>query len=306
MKNNLLLIAIIVIILAVVGFFALSNLGQKSSNNNKVKVTASFYPLFFFASEIGGEKADVSNITPAGAEPHDYDPTARDIANIEKGDILILNGGVEAWGDKIKKNLANSDVIVVEAGEGLITRNIVEEGKNQTDPHIWLDPVLAKREASKITDGFVKKDPANASFYKTSEDALDQKLDSLDKKYREGLKSCKNKSIVTSHAAFGYLGQRYGLRQVSVSGISPDEEPSVKQLAEVADFARRNNVKYIFFEALVSPKLSETIANEIGAQTLVLDPIEGISDNDIKQGKNYFTQMESNLKNLQLALQCNP
>ncbi len=133
---------------------------------------------------------------------------------------------------------------------------------------------------------------------------LNQKLDQLDKTYAEGLKTCKQKDIITSHAAFGYLATRYGLNQVAISGISPDEEPSSQQLAEVAKFAKENDVKYIFFESLVSPKLSETIAHEIGAKTLVLDPLEGISDDDIKQGKNYFTVMENNLKNLQKALQC--
>ncbi len=278
------------------------NVVQTSSS--KIKVNTSFYPLYFFASEIGGERAEVNNITPAGAEPHDYDPTARDIAEIEKSNLLILNGGVEAWGNKMQENLNNTPVTVVIAGKGLLTKELLEEGEKIQDPHIWLDPQLAKKEVSKITEGFITVDPSNKSFYQNNQENLDDKLDALDQKFKKGLSTCHEKDIITSHAAFGYLAARYGLNQVSISGLSPDEEPSSKQLIEVANFAKEHNIRYIFFESLVSPKLSETIAHEVGAKTLVLDPLEGISDDESKQGKNYLTVMEENLSNLQEALQC--
>lgn len=267
---------------------------NNSQNNKKLQVSASFYPLYFFSSQIGGDKSTVHNITPAGAEPHDYDPSTQDIANIEKGNMLVLNGGVEAWGDKIKDNLKGTNVKVVVAGDG----------ETMKDPHVWLNPDLARQEVEKITEGYIAIDPTNANYYKNNQSNLDKKLDELDAKYKAGLVNCQSRDIITSHAAFAYLAQRYGLSQVAISGLSPDEEPSSQQLAGVASFAKKNNVKYIFFESLVSPKLSETIANEVGARTMVLDPIEGISDDDIKQGKNYFTVMEDNLKNLQTALLC--
>jgi zinc transport system substrate-binding protein len=186
----------------------------------------------------------------------------------------------------------------------LLSKQLTEKGQTMKDPHVWLNPQLAKNEVRRITDGYISIDPTNTMFYQENEKALDDKLDQLDSEYKEGLANCQNKDIITSHAAFAYLAEQYGLNQVAISGLSPDEEPSAQQLADVANFARKNNVRYIFFESLVSPKLSETIASEIGAKTMVLDPIEGLSDDDIKQGKNYFTVMEDNLKNLQTALQC--
>ncbi|KKR33412.1 MAG: ABC-type metal ion transporter, periplasmic subunit [Candidatus Gottesmanbacteria bacterium GW2011_GWC2_39_8] len=277
---------------------------QEGKNNKRIQVSASFYPLYFFTSEIGGNRVDVKNITPAGSEPHDFEPTTRDIVRIEKSRMLVLNGNIEAWGDKIKENLKGTNVEIIVAGEGLFTKQQTEEGKTSIDPHIWLSPQLAKKEASKITAGLIKIDSANSLYYKNNEKVIDEKLDKLDKEYRQRLSVCKRKDIIASHAAFGYLVFEYGLNQVSISGLSPESEPSSKQLVEIVKFAREHNVKYIFFERLVSPKLSETIAREIGARTLVLDPLEGITDDEIKRGKNYFSVMRDNLKNLETALEC--
>ncbi len=303
MKNKLIYLIGGILIVAVLGYAAIAG-SAKQPESSKLRVAASFYPVYFFTSEVGGDKAEVKNITPAGSEPHDFEPSAQDIAKIENSRMLVLNGGVEAWADKIRETLKGKNVLIVVAGEGLLTKKLTENGEKMKDPHIWLDPILAKKEASKITEGFGKIDPGNNFYYRENEKKLDEKLARLDQKYKEGLHNCKQKDIITSHAAFGYLASRYGLNQVSIAGLSPDEEPSAKQLAKVAKFAKEHNVKYIFFEKLVSPKLSETITREIGANTLVLDPIEGLSDDEIKQGKNYFTVMEENLKNLQIALEC--
>jgi zinc transport system substrate-binding protein len=156
----------------------------------------------------------------------------------------------------------------------------------------------------KILAGFIAVDPTNTNYYQTNEVKLKADIATLDTEYKQRLANCVSKDIVTSHAAFGYLATTYGLTQVPISGLSPDAEPSPKQLADVADFVKKNNVKYIFFESLVSPKLSETIARETGTKTMVLDPIEGIIPEDLAKGYNYLTVMESNLKNLELVLQC--
>ncbi len=281
-----------------------NSFSSSSVNDKKIQVTASFYPLFFFSSQIGGDKAQVKNITPAGSEPHDYEPTTGDIARIESSNMLVLNGGVEAWGDKIKDNLKGTPVVIVVASEGLLTQQLTQESKNLQNPHIWLAPQLAKKEVKAIVQGFVKVDPQNKDYYDSNANMLLTKLDQLDTLYTQGLASCKQKDIITSHAAFGYLAKAYGLNQIAISGLSPDMEPSSQQLVEVAKFAKNHHVGYIFFESLVSPRLAETIANEVGAKTLVLDPLEGLSENDIKLGKNYFTVMENNLNNLQTAFQC--
>lgn len=292
-----------ILLMAVLGYIFYRGLFKhptdSSTNKNKIEVTASFYPLYFFASQIGGDKSNVKNITPAGAEPHDYEPTTQDIAGIEKSNLLILNGGnLETWGNKIKDNLKGINITIVVAGEKITDQQIIQ------DPHVWLSPPLAKQEVKVILEGFLKVDSKNKNYYSINADNLLQKLDQLDQEYKQGLSSCSKRDFVTSHAAFGYLAKAYNLNQVAISGISPDEEPSAQKLAEISDFSKKNNVKYIFFENLLSPKLSETIATEVGAQTLVLDPIEGITDNDLKTGKNYITVMKDNLINLRKALEC--
>src|SRR6266446_6638484 len=208
--NNKLLIGIGVVAIIAIGTFVLTKTSGKapelSAGPKKLQVTASFYPLYYFASQIGKEKADVKNITPAAAEPHDYDPSTQNIARIETSDMLILNGSVEPWGDKIQDNLKGSKVLIVIAAQGLLNRQLTEEGKILVDPHVWLDPVLAKKEAHIIANGFIKIDPQSKVFYQDNEKALDVKLDQLDSDYKNGLKSCQQKNIITSHAAFAYLG----------------------------------------------------------------------------------------------------
>ncbi len=278
---------------------------QSPQPGNKIRATVSFYPLFFFASQIGGDKIEAINITPSGAEPHDYEPTAQDVAQIERSDVLILNGGqLESWGDKIKENLGGKKVMVVTAAEGLTTQEMEEEGKKIQDPHVWLDPVLAKKEVEVIAQTFIKKDSINKAYYEQNTKQLQEKLDALDAQFRQGLQNCLQKNIVTSHAAFGYVASRYNLKQVPIAGLSPDSEPSPQQLAEVARFAKTNNVKYIFFETLVSPRLAQTIAKEVGAKTLVFNPLEGLTKEQKDAGKDYLSIQKENLDNLKVALEC--
>lgn len=296
---------IILILLLLTGFFVFNKSAQNTKEeNNMIQVSASFYPLYYFASEIGGKYSVVKNVTPSGVEPHAYELTTKDMANIENSDMLILNGSLEPWGDKIKDNLSGSKVKIIETGSGFSDKQITHKGEKIIDPHTWLSPNLAKREVAKITSAYIATDPIHSDIYIQNQKTLEGKLDQLDRDYKSGLANCMNKNIVTSHTAFSFLALSYGLEQISVSGLSPDEEPSAKQLGEIVRFAKENDIKYIFFESLVSPKISQTIASEVGAKTLVLDPIEGLSDDKIKQGKNYFTVMRDNLTNLRIALQC--
>lgn len=283
---------VFLIILAGINKVAVKNKTVKSS---KLQVVTSFYPMYFFASQIGGDKAEVTNITPAGAEPHDYEPPAQDIAHIEDSDLLIINGGkFEVWGDKIRENIRGKNVKLIIAGNNLTNQ----------DPHIWLNPIFTKQMVKNILNGFIEVDSNNKLFYLANEQKLQNKLDELNNQYKLVLSSCLQKNIVTSHAAFGHLAKAYGLNQVSISGLSPDQEPSSKYLAGVANYVKEQNIKYIFFESLVSPKLSETIAREVGAKTMVLDPIEGISKEAMNKGVNYFILMKANLNNLKKALEC--
>lgn len=298
MNRTPLILSLLGIIIAVSLYVSRAQYGsQQKKTPTKLQVETSMYPLHYFATHIAGDKADIHIITPPGAEPHEYEPSPREMVRIEKSNMLILNGGIERWGNKVRENLKKTAVTIVTAGEGLLT---------QSDPHIWLDPIRAKQEAHAIEQGFERIDPANRFFYQKNEKNLDDLLDQLDAAYTEGLAHCDETDIITSHAAFGYLATRYNLKQIPITGLSPDAEPSAQQLVEVTKFAKTQEVKYIFFERFVSPKFAQTVATEMGAGTLVLDPIEGITPDDMTVGKNYRTIMLDNLKNLQLALRCKP
>jgi len=322
-KKALITLGAVLVVLIVLSLWVLPE--QEREKSSRLSVVASFYPLYFFATEIGKEYVEVRNIVPAGAEPHDYEPTPQDLIVIEKSDVLVLNGeGFEAWREDIARSLEGKETTVILAGEELATREFTEEEhaleeeheeaeaegheeeeEHIMDPHIWLSPALAKTMAERITEGFISADPANETAYRKNNAALALKLDKLDGEFRQGLASCTRKDVITSHAAFGYIARDFGLRQIPLRGLSPDEEPTIQELAAVAEFAKRNGVKYIFFETLVSPKLSETVASEIGAETLVLNPLEGLTPSDIESGKDYFSVMRGNLQNLRRALECN-
>ncbi|MCK9352282.1 MAG: zinc ABC transporter substrate-binding protein [Candidatus Paceibacterota bacterium] len=271
---------------------------RDNASKGNLHVTASFYPLAFLAQEIGGDKVSVTNLTPAGAEPHDFEPSARDMAEIERSRVVIVNGlGLEPWIDNVKKNIDPKKTVLLIAGEG---RDISRKG----DPHIWLNGGIMYAMAKQIALTFAEMDAANGAEYFNNLAEFGDKINVLGAEYRSGLAECDTKSFVTSHDAFGYLAENYGLKQVPIAGLSPDAEPSSKDLGTIAAFAKENNIKYIFFESLVSPKLADTIANEIGAKTLVLNPLEGLTNEDLSNGKDYWSVMRENLANLKIALSC--
>lgn len=310
MKNKLWLLplsGVIVLLGLIIIFSSKTDTGSpgNSAATKKLNVVTSFYPLYYFATEIAGAKAAVYNITPAGAEPHEYEPTIKDTLAIAKADLIIINGLLEPWANKIMPDLEAKKIPVITATANLLLADFTDEGgKSVKDPHVWLSPRLSIDTVEQITTALIQIDARGADEYRARGQALIQKLAALENDYKNGLASCKQNHFVTSHAAFGYVAKDFGLTQIAIAGLSPEAEPSPKELGSVATFAKTNNIKYIFFESLVSPKLSETIANEVGATTLVLNPIEGLTDEDQKNGTNYFTEMRQNLANLRIALEC--
>ncbi|MCZ7399740.1 MAG: metal ABC transporter substrate-binding protein [Candidatus Methanoperedens sp.] len=292
-KSAFTLILLIVLLVSLIGCI------EQPKSSGKINVVTTFYPMYEFSKRIGGEKTDVSVLVPAGAEPHDWEPGPKDIIRIQSSEIFVYNGaGLEPYVDTLK-NIESRKLIVVDSSEGI---ELIKEG-DATDPHIWLDPVLAKYQVETIEKAFIKADPQNSDYYRANAQALMQDMDALDVYISKELAPAKKKVFISSHSAFSYFAERYGLTQIAIAGLSPDVEPSPAKIAEIVGLARENQVKYIFFETLVSPKLSEVIAKEAGAQTLVLNPIEGISEAQIKKGENYFTLMQENVKNLKLALE---
>ena len=291
----------------------------------KPAVVASFYPLYEFARHVGGDHAEVTSMVPPGVEPHDWEPAPQDVARLEKARVFVYNGaGFEPWADRLLANLGRSGPAVVVATDGIeLSRadlpghdhdhgsgkssggtKAVKEASVQRDPHVWLDPVLAQQQVETIRAALAKADPENAERYETNARAFGERLRALGERYERGLSRCARREIVVSHASFAYPAKRYRLIQVPVMGLSPDSEPSPAQLAQIVRFARRHGVKFIFFETLVSPKLAETLAREVGAQTLVLNPIEGLTKDEQAAGKGYIELMDENLTNLRTALGC--
>lgn len=269
--------------------------------SGKPVALASFYPLGYFTTAIAGDRMTVRDLVPPSVEPHDWEPSARDMADLKSARVFVYNGaGLEAWVPRVLAAAPSASRVDVEATRGLPLTG-APTGEQGVDPHVWLDPVLAKEVASRIADGLTRADPAGKEVYATNLRALQARLDRLDADYRQGLSDCRRHEIVTSHAAFGYLARRYGLEQIAVEGLAPDAEPTPARMAEITQLARQRGVTTIFFETLVSPRVAETIAKEIGAKTMVLDPIEGVAN---PQQEDYFTVMRANLANLRVALGC--
>lgn len=288
-------LVILVVILAVFfGLVLISIDTKRPAQAGKLKVAATFYPLYNFAREVGGDKVQVVNITPAGAEPHDYEPTPRQLVNVQNSGVFIYDGGaMEPW---VGKFLPGYRHVAVRASQ--------EIKLNGQDPHFWLDPVLAQQIVSNIQAGFTKVDPKDGAYFAGRAAAYNNRLVQLDADFKNGLRSCQTRTFVVSHQAFGYMARRYNLDMVAIAGISPDAEPSPAKLAEVSRLVKDEGIKYIFFERLVSPRLAQTIASETGAKTAVLDPIEGISQADQSKGKDYISAQRENLANLRTALAC--
>jgi zinc transport system substrate-binding protein len=250
-------------------------------------VVASFYPLAYAAEEVGDGRVDVSNLTPAGSEPHDLEVSPQDVAAIREADLVLL------LGRDFQPQLEDA------AGSGRRVLRLLDTPglalHPDGDPHVWLDPLRYAKIVGRI--GQALHEPAPAA-------RLQARLRALDREYGKGLADCERHEIVTSHEAFGYLAERYGLEQVAITGLSPEVEPEPAKLQQVVELVRMRGVTTIYFETLVSPRIAETVARETGAKTAVLDPIEGLTNDELARGEDYFSLMRKNLRTLREGLGC--
>ncbi|MEU5874628.1 metal ABC transporter substrate-binding protein [Glycomyces sp. NPDC047369] len=316
------------LILPIAGLAAAGTLaacgGEGGSDDGTTGVVAAFYPLAYATEQVGGDNVDVTNLTPAGQEPHDLELAPSDIAAIEEADYVVyLKGFIPELDAAIEEYAADKALDVSTAVEtiGYDATQVFEddhaaeedhaeeEGEEHehdelegTDPHVWLDPTRYAQIGQAIADGLAGIDDANADDYATAADTFTADLTELDAEFTDGLANRTSDAIVTSHAAFGYLADRYGLTQVAISGLSPDQEPDSQRMADVAHYVEENGITTIFFETLVSPDIADTLAAESGAQTAVLNPLEGLTDEQADAGEDYFTVMRENLAALQTAL----
>jgi zinc transport system substrate-binding protein len=255
------------------------------------KVVAAFYPIAYAAQRVD-PSASVENLTPAGAEPHDIELSARDVERVKSADAVLYFGeGFMPALEKAVKGQANA----VDLLAGVQLAKGTEGGESVLDPHVWLDPVRYAAVVRRV---------AAALGRPNGDVRLIADLKGLDAEYRHGLASCRRHQIVTSHAAFGYLAQRYGLEQIPLTGISPEAEPSARDLEALVKKVKAGGATTVFFETLVSPKLAQTVAREARVKTAVLDPIEGLTKNAIDRGDDYFSVMRANLAALRKALGC--
>lgn len=286
-------------------------------------MVASFYPLEFAVRQIGGDHVDVTNLTKPGEEPHELELKPQDVATVSKAQLAVYEKGLQPAVDDAVKPLGDKAFDVATAAN--LTLKAPDEGEEHEehgassagatpeehehehdhgaqDPHFWLDPQRYAAVADAIAARLATADPAHKADYDKNLASFKERLTALDKDFATHLKTCTTKQLVTSHAAFGYLAERYGLTQVPISGISPEEEPDPAKLAKVAAFAKANKISTIYAETLVSKATAETVAKETGATVAVLDPIEGITDTSA--GKDYLEVMAANLATLQKGQSC--
>lgn len=286
---------------------------EPSAEKGKLKISASMYPLAFFAEQIGGDHVSVTNLVPPGVDAHDFEPTPKDVAKMADSQVFLYNGiGMEGWVDKVKGSLKEK-TLLVNTSKGIpLLKSTHEHGHEHGheghahgdhDPHVWLDPIRAKQQAAHIKDALVKEDPKHQEDYEQNYEQLAQRLEDIDQSLKETVKKAKGKSFIVSHAAFGYLADRYGLNQIPISGLSPSEEPSPKKLREIVKTAREHQVKYILFETLVSSKVAKTVQKEVGTDPLTIHTLEGLTQQEQSQGEDYFTLMEKNADHLGKALE---
>ncbi|SCL38475.1 zinc transport system substrate-binding protein [Micromonospora rhizosphaerae] len=304
-------LAAVVALLTLGGVAGCSADGSTGADPKRVDVVAAFYPLQFLAERIGGDAVKVTNLAKPGAEPHDLELNPGQVGQVSEAELIVyLKGFQPAVDDAVDQNAGDRafDVASVqplldaaaaghqhEGGEA----GHEEEPTGGKDPHVWLDPTRLATIGDRLAERLGKADPDRAADFTARARALRADLEKLDTEYAQGLQTCQRREMVTSHTAFGYLAARYRLEQVGITGLTPEAEPSPQRLAEVAKEAREHGATTIFFETLVSPKVAETIAREVGAKTAVLDPIEGAP-----AAGDYLSAMRADLQTLRTALDC--
>ena len=280
---------IISIIVLSIQIFLLCACGSNSDKSDKLQVYTSFYAMHDFASRIGGEKADVYMLCPPGQEPHDFEPTAQDMAKLSQADIFIYNGmGMEHWAEKVAKTLPET-VTIIEASSFVNSDN--------SDPHVWLNPQNAYDEMNGIADGFIEKDGANKEYYEKQLNKAKELTDDLYDRLRKACDMFTTDTIIVSHDAYSHLCDLLGVTQMPVNGTDNSGEPTPQRIAEIESYIKDNNIKYVFCEPMGTSDIMDTIAKDTGCEILTLDPFEGRTD-----GGDYSKTMQENIGALTEAL----
>jgi len=277
-------------------FLMNQNLNISSENNTgKLKIITTIFPLAHFAQAVGGDQVDVASVVAPGVEPHDFEPNPKDVAKILDADLFIRTGaGIDAWSEKVDRK--ESVVVATSAVEPI---TVGEE----IDPHFWLDPLRVEKLVLQIADGLSVIDPQNKDIYKKNAEAYNRKLQELNKEFTDSLKQCKKSELITSHAAFAYLADRYSLSNLAIVE-DPEEDPSPRRILEIVDLIKNRNISFIFADPFESENASRVIAQESGAVVLPLQSFEGLTSDQQDNGATYLSIMENNLSSLVKGLEC--
>jgi len=309
-KKVLLGIVVLVLCAAVFGVVHKSSGGKEAGSSHKIKVVTTLFPLYDFAKNVGGDKVEVTLLLPPGVEAHSFEPKPSDVVKINEADLFVYTGKfMEPWAADIVKSVSNMNLIVVDTSKG--TKMIpsvfhdADEPAGSFDPHIWLDFDNARIMVNNIMLALQTKDASHKDFYKANADAYNKKLTGMDTTYRTTLAPCKGKEIIYGgHYAFGYLARRYGLKYLAAQGVSPDAEPTPNDLARLVNQIRKDNIKYVFYEELTSPKIAETIANETNAKMLLLNAAHNLTKDQLDKGVTFLDILKTDLDNLKMGLGC--
>jgi len=324
MKRSIISVFIMYIFLSLI-FLSCQKRETVPADDKAIKVVTTLFPLYDFARNVGGKRVQLELLLPPGMEPHSFEPKPGDIRKISDAEVFMYTGKImEPWVEDVLKGISNKNLLVIDTSKGIILseepdlvehhkhdKNSEDErghhhGKNGKDPHIWLDFSNAQTIVENILNGFIAKDPANRDVYIKNAEAYSAELSRLDKQFRETRASCKKDMIIHGgHFAFGYLARRYHLQYLSAyRGFSPNAEPTPGNIIQLIKNLRNHHLNYIFFEELVSPNVSETIARETGAKLLMLHGAHNISRDEWEQNVTFISLMENNLKNLRIGLEC--
>lgn len=293
---------------------------KEASSDDQIKVMTTFYPMYEFTKQVVRDKGEVELLIPAGTEPHDFEPSAKDLAKISDSDVFVYNSPeLETWTDNLTDTIDTKKTAIIQASKDIKLMEGADHDHEEAhdhdekeheehghshdlDPHVWLDPALAIKEVETIRDQLSKKYPEDKTAFEKNAAEYIKELKTLDEEYQTAFKDAKNKTFVTQHAAFGYLANQYGLTQEAIAGISPDQEPSPSRLSELKHYVDDHQVKVIYFEENASSKVAETLSKETGVKLEVLNPLESLTDKQIKDGENYLSVMRENLTALKESI----
>lgn len=301
---------IIIIAIISLGFFAISSVKKKSKNNSeKLVVVTTLFPLYDFVKAIGQDKVEASLLLPPGVEAHSFEPKPSDIVKINESDLFVYTGKfMEPWAEDIINGVTNKKVKFVNTSDDINLMKLTEGMPDEAhglDPHIWLDFDNNKTMIDNITRALTAKDPANANFYQQNATKYKDKLTQLDNQFKSLLATCQNREIVYGgHYAFGYLANRYNLKYLAAQGLAPDSEPTASDLIKLVEQVKKDNVRYVFYEEMTTPKIAETITNETSAKMLLLNAAHNVTKEDIDNNVTFLAIMTENLANLKTGLSC--